>query len=259
MPLFALSSELAFPPPRLASREGLLAIGGDLSAERLLLAYRTGIFPWFSDDEPILWWSPDPRLVLYPREFHLARSLEKTIRRGDFATTMDRAFEQVIRECGRVRCEMGEGTWIVPEMVEAYCELHRSGFAHSVEAWQGERLAGGLYGVSLGNCFFGESMFARVSNASKVALAALVAYLRAEGFGLIDCQVTTGHLQRMGAREIPRRLYLEELDVHLQTPTRQGKWNLPAGVLTEWLPRPRVSRKHPGRSGARRPAPRRRS
>jgi leucyl/phenylalanyl-tRNA--protein transferase len=255
MPLFALGAELRFPPPRLASREGLLAIGGDLSAERLLLAYRTGIFPWFSDGEPILWWSPDPRLVLYPGEFHLSRSLEKTIRRRDFAATMDQAFEQVIRECGRVRRDTGEGTWIVPEMIAAYGELHRCGFAHSVEVWQGGDLAGGLYGVSLGNCFFGESMFARVNNASKVALAALVAYLRAEGFGLIDCQVTTGHLQRMGAREIPRSLYLEELEAYLQVPARQGKWRLPAEALTELLPRPRVSPRRPGRSGARRPAP----
>ena len=168
MPIFALSEEVVFPPPRLATREGLLAIGGDLSAERLLRAYRQGIFPWYSDDEPILWWSPDPRLVLYPREFHLSRSLERTIRRGDFSVTMDRAFERVIRECGRVRRETGEGTWIVAEMVEAYCGLHRAGFAHSVEVWQADDLAGGLYGVSLGRCFFGESMFTRVSNASKV-------------------------------------------------------------------------------------------
>ncbi len=245
MPIFALSEDLLFPPARLASREGLLAVGGDLSAERLLLAYRAGIFPWFSDGEPILWWSPDPRLVLYPREFHLSRSLEKSIRRGDFTVTTDRAFEQVIRECGRVRCDTGEGTWIVPEMIEAYCGLHHEGFAHSVEAWQGGRLAGGLYGIALGRCFFGESMFARVSNASKTALAALVAFLRVEGFGLIDCQVTTGHLQRMGAREIPRGLYLEELEVHLQGPPRPGKWELPAGVLNGLLPGPRLSAKRP--------------
>jgi leucyl/phenylalanyl-tRNA--protein transferase len=240
MPFFALTSKLSFPPPRLASREGLLAVGGDLSAERLLLAYRMGIFPWYSDGEPILWWSPDPRLVLYPDEFHLSRSLEKTIRRGAVRVTMDEAFEQVIHECGRVRRDTGEGTWIVPEMVEAYCGLHRAGLAHSVEAWQGDRLAGGLYGISLGNCFFGESMFTRVNNASKVALSALVAYLKAEAFGLIDCQVTTGHLQRMGAREIPRRCYLKELQVHLQAPTRKGKWRLPAEALAGLLPGPRA-------------------
>lgn len=237
MTIFALSEDLVFPPPQLASQEGLLAIGGDLSPERLLLAYRIGIFPWYSDDEPILWWSPDPRLVLYPSEFHLSQSLVKTIRRGEFAVSMDQAFERVIRACGRMRSDSGEGTWIVPEMIEAYCRLHDAGFAHSVETWQGGRLAGGLYGVSLGRCFFGESMFARVSNASKVALAALVAYLKAEGFGLIDCQVTTGHLQRMGAREIPRRLYLEQLQEYLQTPDRTGKWTLPAEAPASLLPR----------------------
>jgi leucyl/phenylalanyl-tRNA--protein transferase len=243
MPIFALSQDLVFPPARLATREGLLAVGGDLSQERLLLAYRTGIFPWYSDDEPILWWSPDPRLVLYPREFHLARSLEKIIRRGDFTVTMDRAFERVIRECGRVRRDTGEGTWIVPEMVAAYCGLHDSGFAHSVEAWQGGRLAGGLYGVSLGSCFFGESMFARASNASKVALAALVAFLRGQGFGLIDCQITTGHMQRMGAREIPRSLYLEELQRYLQAPTRKSKWDMPPDGFAPLFPKRRVSAK----------------
>jgi leucyl/phenylalanyl-tRNA--protein transferase len=239
MPIFALSADVAFPPPQLASQEGLLAIGGDLSPERLLLAYRLGIFPWYSDDEPILWWSPDPRLVLYPAEFHLSQSLAKTIRRREFAVSMDRAFERVIRECGRLRSDLGEGTWIVPEMIEAYCRLHAAGFAHSVEAWQGSRLAGGLYGVSLGRCFFGESMFTRVSNASKVALAALVSHLKAEGFGLIDCQVTTGHLQRMGAREIPRDLYLEQLRKYLQAPDRIGQWTLPAGALAALLPRRR--------------------
>ena len=224
MPIFALSEECGFPPARFATREGLLAIGGDLSAKRLLLAYRQGIFPWYSDDEPILWWSPNPRLVLYPNEFHISRSLAKTIRSGDFSVTFDRAFDRVIRECGRVRRETGEGTWIVAEMVAAYCGLHHAGLAHSVEVWQGEHLAGGLYGVSLGRCFFGESMFTRVSNASKVGLAALVDFLKTRNFGLIDCQVTTGHLQRMGAREIPRKRYLEEIERHLQAPTIEGRW-----------------------------------
>jgi leucyl/phenylalanyl-tRNA--protein transferase len=204
----------------------LLAIGGDLCAKRLLLAYRQGIFPWYSDGEPILWWSPDPRLVLYPDEFHISRSLEKAIRRGNFDVTFDRSFERVIRECGRVRRETGEGTWIVAEMVEAYCGLHQAGVAHSVEVWEADRLAGGLYGVSLGRCFFGESMFTRVSNASKVALAALVAFLKVHDFGMIDCQVTTGHLQRMGAREIPRKTYLEELGRCLQAPTLAGRWEV---------------------------------
>ncbi|MGE5257127.1 MAG: leucyl/phenylalanyl-tRNA--protein transferase [Hyphomicrobiales bacterium] len=249
MPIFALSEDLAFPPPQLASKEGLLAVGGDLSPERLLLAYRIGVFPWYSDDEPILWWSPDPRLVLYPREFHFSQSLVKTIRRGDFTVSMDQAFERVIRECGRVRRDTGEGTWIVPEMINAYCRLHDAGFAHSVEAWQGDRLAGGLYGVSLGKCFFGESMFARVSNASKVALAALVALLKAEGFGLVDCQVTTGHLQRMGAREIPRSHYLEQLQQYLQAPDRTGRWTMPSDVLSSMLPKRRVRARGAGGHG----------
>jgi len=250
MPIFALSEDMIFPPPRLASPEGLLAVGGDLRPERLLLAYRSGIFPWYSDDEPILWWSPDPRLVLYPSEFHLSQSFLKTIRRGEFAVSMDQAFERVIRGCARVRRATGEGTWIVPEMIEAYCGLHDAGFAHSVEAWQGDRLMGGLYGVSVGSCFFGESMFSRVSNASKVALAALVAYLKAEGFGLIDCQVTSGHLQRMGAREIPRSLFLEELKEHLQAPDRTGTWVMPNDALASLLPKRKAPAKGSRARGA---------
>ncbi len=239
MPVFVLSEALTFPPPRLATPEGLLAVGGDLSRERLLLAYRMGIFPWYSDDEPILWWSPDPRLVLYPLEFRLSRSLEKVIRRGHFRVTMDQAFETVIRECATVRAGRSEGTWIVPDMIQAYCDLFCMGFAHSVETWSGELLAGGLYGVSLGSGFFGESMFTREANASKVALAALAAYLKVEGFDLIDCQVTTGHLQRMGAREIPRARYLKELKRCLQAPTRAGPWKMPADVLAAALPKRR--------------------
>lgn len=236
MPVFVLSEALRFPPPRLATPEGLLAVGGDLSRERLLLAYRMGIFPWYCEDEPILWWSPDPRLVLYPREFHRSRSLAKVIRRGPFRVTADQAFDAVIRECAAVRSARGEGTWIVTDMIRAYCDLHRAGVAHSVEAWNGPQLAGGLYGVSLGSGFFGESMFAREANASKVALAALVAFLMNEGLGLIDCQVTTGHLQRMGAREIPRDRYLEELRRCLKAPTRTGPWNLPDSILSDSLP-----------------------
>jgi leucyl/phenylalanyl-tRNA---protein transferase len=235
MPLFALGSELTFPPPRFATREGLLAFGGDLSQERLLLAYRSGIFPWYSDGEPILWWSPDPRLVLYPSEFHLSRSMLKTIKRGEFVLTLDTAFDRVIAECARVRRETGEGTWIVKEMRAAYGALHRSGFAHSVEAWQDGKLAGGLYGVALGRAFFGESMFARASNASKAALAGLVAFLIKADFELIDCQVTTGHLQRMGAREIPRKRYLQELARALEAPACAGKWTLPDDALACFL------------------------
>ncbi len=230
MPVFVLSEQLGFPPPRLATPEGLLAVGGDLNQERLLLAYRMGIFPWYSEGEPILWWSPDPRLVLYPREFHIPRSLARTIRRHEFDISMDRAFAEVIAECGRLRHERGEGTWIVPEMIEAYCRLHGSGVAHSVEVWAGGELAGGLYGVSLGAGFFGESMFTRRPDASKAALAALVCHIQGLGLHWIDCQVTTGHLLRMGAREVPRDQYLDELKQAMDVPTRSGKWT--------WVPPP---------------------
>jgi leucyl/phenylalanyl-tRNA--protein transferase len=226
MPVYQLSEDLAFPSPHLASKEGLLAVGGDLSRSRLLLAYSLGIFPWYSDGEPILWWSPDPRLVLYPDELKITRSLTKVIKKGAFTLTIDRAFDRVINECARVPREKQRGTWIVAEMVEAYCRLHASGFAHSVEAWVDNRLAGGLYGVSLGRCFFGESMFTLVSNASKVAFVALVQYLQALNFTLIDCQISTGHLIRFGAREISRTRYLRELEEGLKAPTLRGKWVL---------------------------------
>ena len=224
MPVYQLSEDLGFPSPHLASKEGLLAVGGDLTRARLLLAYSQGIFPWYSENEPILWWSPDPRLVLYPDELKISRSLSRVIKKGAYTVTVDCAFEQVINECARVRLENQEGTWIVDEMVEAYCKLHESGFAHSAEAWEGGHLVGGLYGVSLGRCFFGESMFTRLSNASKVAFVSLVQHLQSLNFALIDCQVTTGHLTRFGAREIPRTRYLEELDEGLKTPTLKGKW-----------------------------------
>ena len=200
-------------------------MGGDLAHTRLLLAYSQGIFPWYSEGEPILWWSPDPRLVLYPDELKVSKSLNKIINKGEFNITVDCAFERVIKECARVRLENQEGTWIVDEMVKAYCNLHESGFAHSVEAWADNRLAGGLYGVSLGSCFFGESMFTRVSNASKVAFVALAEHLRSLNFALIDCQITTGHLTRFGAREISRPRYLYELAEALKAPTLNGKWS----------------------------------
>jgi leucyl/phenylalanyl-tRNA--protein transferase len=224
MPVFLLSEELKFPHPNLASKEGLLAVGGDLSVERLLLAYRHGIFPWFSDNEPVLWWSPDPRLVLFPGEIYISRSLGKIIKKDFFQVTVDRAFQRVISECAQIRIENDEPTWIVNDMLEAYCRLHDSGFAHSVETWYKGKLVGGLYGVSLGRCFFGESMFARTSNASKVALAKLVEHLNKLSFELIDCQVTTQHLIRMGAREISRGRFLALLEEAMKFPTIKGKW-----------------------------------
>ena len=224
MPVFLLSDTIEFPPAHLASEEGLLAVGGDLSQQRLLLAYRMGIFPWFSNNDPILWWSPDPRLVLYPSEIKISKTLKKIIKKEVFKVTMDQAFNEVIHQCAQVRLQKNQGTWIIEDIIESYCQLHESGFAHSVEVWRKEELAGGLYGVSLGKCFFGESMFTRISNASNIALVKLVEYLEKLSFDMIDCQVTTGHLIRFGAREIPRTLFLEQLEKSLTAPTRRGKW-----------------------------------
>jgi leucyl/phenylalanyl-tRNA--protein transferase len=227
MPVYLLSSNIAFPSPNLTSEDGLLAVGGDLDQKRLLLAYSMGIFPWYAEAEPILWWSPDPRLVLYPEDLRISTSLKKAIKKDIFHITMDQAFEQVITACAKIRREKDEGTWIVQDMIEAYCKLHESGFAHSVETWQDDTLAGGLYGVSLGRCFFGESMFTTITNASKVAFVALVNYLKALSFDLIDCQVKTEHLISFGAREIPRERFLKQLKKSLENPTLKGKWSYP--------------------------------
>lgn len=224
MPVFLLSDTIDFPPPHLASKDGLLAVGGDLNPKRLIMAYRMGIFPWFSDGDPILWWSPDPRLVLYPHEIKISRTLKKVLKKNTFSVTMDLAFDEVINQCAQVRLQKKQGTWIVEEMIDAYCKLHRSGFAHSVEVWQQGDLAGGLYGVSLGKCFFGESMFTRISNASNVALIKLAKYLNELSFDMIDCQVATEHLIRFGARRIPRTLFLKQLEASLNAPTQRGKW-----------------------------------
>jgi leucyl/phenylalanyl-tRNA--protein transferase len=224
MTLFLLSEELYFPHPRLSDDDGLLALGGDLSIERLVLAYRKGIFPWYSEDSPILWWSPDPRLVLFPHEIHLSKRLKRTIRQHKFRITFDTAFREVIEGCAQERPN-SKGTWIVPEMSRAYRELHTAGYAHSVEVWIGEKLVGGIYGVSLGGCFFGESMFSRVSNASKVALATLADYLQERGFDLVDCQVTSDHLLSLGAREVSRNDFLALLEQSMKKPTRKGRWD----------------------------------
>jgi len=224
MPVYRLPDEIIFPPPQVADKTGLLAVGGDLCEDRLLLAYSLGIFPWYSEGEPILWWSPDPRLILYPDEIRISKSLEKIIKKQVFDVTFDTAFGQVINLCSSAGRRENEGTWILPEMIEAYCTLHESGYAHSVEAWRDGTLAGGLYGVSLGGSFFGESMFTLESNASKVAFACLVEYLAENSFDLIDCQVSTGHLKRFGAREIPRSLFLKQLKKSLALPALKGKW-----------------------------------
>jgi leucyl/phenylalanyl-tRNA--protein transferase len=226
MPIFRLVDDVVFPPPDYADPSGLLAVGGDLSSERLLEAYRAGIFPWYSDDQPILWWSPDPRFMLELDEFKLSRSLRKTLRRKIFHVTFDRVFEEVIEACASVPREGQSGTWITPEMQQAYITLHGLGYAHSVEIWFKGELVGGLYGVSLGKAFFGESMFHRKADASKVALAALVEKLKSWNFQFIDSQMTTDHMSRLGAREVPRRIFLKRLKSALGHPTKRGKWRV---------------------------------
>lgn len=226
MALYRLSREPVFPDPEEAEPDGLLAVGGDLSPRRLLAAYQRGIFPWFSERGPILWWSPDPRLVLRPEWLHVPRSLARTLRRGRFAVRADTAFGEVIARCARSRRPGQRGTWITPEMIDAYQRLHRMGLAHSFEAWEGEDLAGGLYGVSLGGAFFGESMFSERPDASKAAFATSVPWLAARGIALVDCQVRTEHLARFGAREIPRSAFLADLRRALQRPTLQGRWEM---------------------------------
>ncbi len=225
MPVFQLSDSLLFPPPALAREDGLLAVGGDLSVPRLLLAYQHGIFPWYSPGEPILWWSPDPRLVLLPEEFHLAKRLARTIRQQVFRITFDTDFAQVIRACSQTRRKEGGGTWLDEGMIVAYCQLHDQGYAHSVECWQDGKLVGGLYGVARGAVFFGESMFSLVPDSSKVALAALVERLKGWDFELIDCQVGTGHLQRLGAREISGEEFSSRLAQAVARPNRLGHWS----------------------------------
>lgn len=224
-------TDLRFPPVELASPEGLLAIGGDLRCERLLEAYRHGIFPWFSEGQPILWWSPDPRAVLLPSELKIARSLRKILRRGAFRVTLDRAFSAVMHACAAPRRRNADGgTWITLEMIDAYCRLHEQGYAHSVETWLGDELVGGLYGVALGGAFFGESMFSRRSDASKVGFVHLVRQLQTWGYALIDCQLPSPHLSRLGAKTVRRRDFLLRLDAALALPGRAAPWRLEPGL-----------------------------
>jgi leucyl/phenylalanyl-tRNA--protein transferase len=220
-------NNLDFPPLEKATREpnGLLAAGGDLSAERLIQAYRHGCFPWFSEGQPILWWSPDPRTVLLPDELHVSRSLGKLLRQERYQVTFDRNFAAVIEACAAPR-DYADGTWITDSMQNAYVQLHARGLAHSVEVWDGVELVGGLYGLAMGQLFFGESMFSRADNASKVGFATLVEHLKAWGFVLIDCQMPTQHLQSLGARSIPRTEFAQYLRQHLD-----------AATSADWLPR----------------------
>ncbi len=225
MPVYQLTDELIFPHPSNAREDGLLALGGDLKPERLVLAYQYGIFPWFSEGDPVLWWSPDPRAVLFPDKFKRSASLKQTVKKKRFKVTFDWAFEQVITSCATTKRSDDVGTWITSSMVEAYTNLFNLGLAHSVEAWQDDRLVGGLYGVSLGGTFFGESMFHLVTDASKVALWYLVERLISWNFDMIDVQQETKHLSSMGAIPVERKKFLHLLNKSLEKPTRQGSWN----------------------------------
>ncbi|HET6460438.1 MAG TPA: leucyl/phenylalanyl-tRNA--protein transferase [Syntrophales bacterium] len=223
MPIFRLGDEITFPPVHLTSGNGILAIGGDLSPDRLLTAYRQGIFPWYSEGDPIIWWSPDPRFVLFLEELRVSRSMMKVLRRRTFSITYDHKFREVIMSCQKAR-RKHDGTWITDDMLEAYCTLHNLGMAHSTEAWHEGKLVGGIYGVSLGRCFFGESMFSLMSNASKAALIDLVYRLKELKFRFLDCQVYTAHLERLGARYISRKEFIELLNAGLQCETLPGNW-----------------------------------
>ncbi len=221
-----LTAAHEFPPLATALSEpnGLLAVGGDLAPERLLAAYRRGIFPWYSPGEPILWWSPDPRMVLFPAEFKVSRSLGRTLRRGGYEVRLDTAFARVIAACAQTPRRGQHGTWIVPEMQAAYRRLHELGLAHSVETWVDGVLVGGLYGIALGRMFYGESMFSWRSDASKIAVAHLARYLERLGFGMVDCQMHTTHLASLGAREIPRDDFIARLDALVAAGPAPGPW-----------------------------------
>lgn len=227
MPLYRLHPDhYLFPDPDLAEDDGLLAIGGDLSPQRLLVAYGMGIFPWYNPDEPILWWSPDPRLVLFPEEVKISHSMRPLFNQATYTVTFDRDFDTIIRKCRFNKRKHQHGTWISDDIIEAYSMLHRMGFAHSVEVRRDGEIVGGLYGISTGKCFFGESMFAEASNASKFGLITLCEKLRARGFFLIDCQQETQHLMSMGARSIPRTEFLDILEKSRLEASLTGDWGI---------------------------------
>lgn len=228
MPVYRLGPELVFPDPEASEPSGLIAVGGDLSPERLLLAYSAGIFPWYSEGQPILWHSPRSRAVLTASGLHLSRSLRRTLRRGTFEVRLDTSFAEVIHACAEIPRKGAEGTWITPDMIDAYRRLHALGYAHCAEAWHGDTLVGGIYGVSLGAAFFGESMFSVRSDASKVALATLMHQLERWNFDFLDCQMPSPHLERLGAELWPRSRFLVALTRALERETRRGSWRLDA-------------------------------
>lgn len=224
MPVFRLTEEIIFPPSHLADETGLLAVGGDLSPARLIEAYRNGIFPWYSEGEPLLWWFTSPRLVLFPGEFRIPRRLQRYVRKSEIRITFDTRFSEVIENCATVRTEHGGETWITNEMQDAYRELHHIGYAHSVEAWENDKLVGGLYGVALDRVFFGESMFSRISSGSQFALIGLLHYLQAHNYQIIDCQMTTNHLLRFGAKEITGGMFRSYLKKYIHNLEPHGNW-----------------------------------
>jgi len=226
MPVYELIKEYIFPDPEEAEPDGLLAIGGDLDVKRLLIAYASGIFPWYTEGQPILWWSPDPRTVLFPRQFKRTKNLYRVVKSNHFDIRFDRNFKQVIMNCSKVPRKGQDGTWITPEMINSYIELHKMGYCHSVESYLKNKLVGGLYGVSLGGVFFGESMFHLETDASKVALWHLVDRLLEWNFDIVDVQQDTPHLKKMGAVNIDRRKFLNLLDVSLKRKPRIGSWDM---------------------------------
>lgn len=225
MPVFWLDPEhIVFPDPVYANPDGLLAAGGDLSEERLLLAYRSGIFPWYAPGDPILWWCPDPRCVLFPEDLKVSKSMRPYFNQRKFQVTYDQCFTEVMQSCAQQPRNGQAGTWITREMVEGYTRLYEAGYAHSVEVWKDNELVGGLYGIAIGKVFFGESMFARASNASKFGFISLVRQLESQGFTLIDCQQETHHLLSLGATTIPRPAFLQALQTNEANPDGAGKW-----------------------------------
>ena len=224
MPIFQLTEHIQFPHPDYAEENGLLAIGGDLRPERLLKAYSMGIFPWYSQGDPILWWFTNPRLVIFPDEFKIPKRLRRYARTACVEITRDYAFSRVIRECASIRTELDDDTWISPEIQTAYMTLHQLGFAHSIECWQNDLLVGGLYGIALDKVFFGESMFSRIKCGSQFALIALVEYLKSKNFQLIDCQMTTNHLLRFGAREISGQEFQVQLKKNIKNIIPYDNW-----------------------------------